>query len=249
MTQMAPNSRIDEFVQRLQNAAGGNLQSVVLYGSAASGEFDPELSDVNLLCILRNTSFPSLQAVAPVIHWWNRRQDSLPLFMTREELERSTDVFAIEFLDMRRQYRVLFGDDVLKDLEIPMQLHRVQVEYEIREKLLLLRQRVLINRSKRHLKKLLLESVPSFSTLFRHALIALGETPDSHRREALQALARLVGFDPAAINQVLDARERKADINKTDVEALFAAYLNTIEQVAAAVDKMLDQNRSSQPVP
>ena len=64
--------------------------------------------------------------------------------MTRDELERSADVFTIELLDMQQHHRVLFGEDVLKGLQIPMDLHRVQVEYELREKLILLRQHILL---------------------------------------------------------------------------------------------------------
>ena len=38
-----------EFVEKIRAAAGDNLLSVVLYGSAADGEFHPEYSDLNLL--------------------------------------------------------------------------------------------------------------------------------------------------------------------------------------------------------
>ena len=64
--------------------------------------------------------------------------------MSADEMRRSADVFSIEFLDMRRHYRLLWGEDVLKTLEIPMRLHRAQVEYELREKTILLRQRLLM---------------------------------------------------------------------------------------------------------
>jgi len=250
MTNMDPQHRTNELITRLKSASGPNLESVILYGSAASSEFDPSVSDLNVLCILRETSFAALQALAPVMKWWHRREQSLPLFMTREELERSADVFAIEILDMRQQYKVLFGSDVLQGLRIPMDLHRVQVEYELREKLLLLRQRVIAaNAREADLRDLLLESLPSFLTLFRHALIALGEASAPNKREAVNLLARRVGFDPASIHQALDVRERKTDLKKTGVQALFAAYLMIIEQVAAAVDRMLDDDKSKRVVP
>ena len=41
------------------------------------------------------------------------------------------DVFTIELLDMQRHHRVLLGADVVKDLRIPMDLHRVQVRVRI----------------------------------------------------------------------------------------------------------------------
>ena len=60
-------------------------------------------------------------------------------------------------------------------LSIPANLHRVQVEYELREKLALLRQHLLLaSGNDSRLWDLLLRSVSSFATLFRHALIVLG---------------------------------------------------------------------------
>ena len=105
--------------------------------------------------------------------------------MTRDEIERSTDVFTIELLDMQQHHRVVFGEDVLQGLSIPANLHRVQVEYELREKLALLRQHLLLaagNDSR--MWDLLLRSVSSFATLFRHALIVLAHAlqPGSAKR-------------------------------------------------------------------
>lgn len=248
MTKMAPRNRADELVRRLTTAAGNNLQSVILYGSAASGEFRTGTSDINLLCILQDSSFGALCLLMPGIKWWTDRRQRLPLFMTREELEHSADVFAIEFVDMKQHYEVLFGEDVLKNLQIPMSLHRVQVEYELREKLLLLRQRALLTGAReRKLKSLLFESLPSFVTLFRHALIALGEAPSLSKREAIEVLARRVGFDLTQLNLVLEGRESNIDLSNIDVQSLFANYLKVIEQVVAAVDRMLDQERSIRP--
>ena len=115
-----PEKRLNEFVDRLRQAAGDNLESVVLYGSAVSGEYDPEFSNINLLCFLRDTSYPKLQGLAPTVEGWFKDGHRPPLFITREELERSTDVFVIELMDIRRQHKVLFGPDYVGTLEIPM---------------------------------------------------------------------------------------------------------------------------------
>ncbi|HYL16209.1 MAG TPA: nucleotidyltransferase domain-containing protein [Terriglobales bacterium] len=242
---MVTEDKIDDFLRRVREAAGSNIETVILYGSAVSGDFHPEYSNLNLFCVLRDSSFPALQALVPVAKWWDRQKQPPPLWMTREELERCTDVFTIELLDMQRHHRILFGEDVLQDLRIPLHLHRVQVEYELREKLILLRQQLLLaSESNSRLWDLLLRSVPSFVTLFRHALIALGEPAQSGRREAVQALSKQVGFDPSAINQVLDVREHKADPGKMDIKDLFARYLAAIEKVTTAVDKRLDSDAS-----
>jgi hypothetical protein len=162
------------------------------------------------------------------------------LVLTREEIERSTDVFSIELLDMQQRHRVLFGEDVLSGLQIPMHLHRVQLEYELREKLILLRTRLLAASNPKQMWELLLGSLSAFTTLFRHALIALGDQPPSAKRDAVHALTKHIPFDPSAFLQLLDIRERKVEAKQFDVNDVFTRYLAAIQQVTAAVDKMLD---------
>jgi predicted nucleotidyltransferase len=238
---MVPEKQIDDFVSRLRQAAGENLQSVVLYGSAATGEFHDDFSNVNLLCVLRETSFTKLAAMAPAVEWWSGKKRHAPLVLTREELERSADVFSIELLDMQQRHRVLYGDDPLKALSIPMHLHRAQLEYELREKLILLRERLLLDAdSERRLWELLLGSLSAFATLFRHALIALGEVAPHSKREVMQALTTRIQFDPSAFLQLLDIREHKVDRKQFNVKDVFARYLDAVQRITAAVDTMLD---------
>src|ERR1700692_1402789 len=135
---------VNEFVEKLKAAAGTNLRSMILYGSAAAGDYVSDHSDVNLLCVLADTSFASIQALAPAAGWWDKKKHRAPLLLSAEDVRRSADVFSIEFLDMRLHYRVLGGEDVLKALDIPMRLHRAQLEYELREKTILLRHRLLM---------------------------------------------------------------------------------------------------------
>ncbi len=243
---MVPEDKINEFVEKIRAAAGANLEGVILYGSAASGDYHPEFSNVNLFCVLRDGSYAKLQPLAPVVKWWDQQKQPAPLFMTREELERSTDVFAIELLDMVQHHRVLWGEDPIKSLQIPMRLHRIQVEYELREKLILLRQHLLLaGDDESRIRELLLRSVASFATLFRHALIALGESAPATRRDAVALLSARVGFDPWAIEQVLDVREQKADGKKLRAFEIVGRYLDAVEKVTSAVDRMLQPDGRS----
>ncbi len=244
--QMIPEKKIDDFVSRLRAAAGANLESVILFGSAVAGDFHPEFSNVNLFCVLRDSSFAALQALAPAVKWWDGQKQPPPLFMTRAEIERSTDVFTIELIDMQQHHRVLFGENILQGLSIPADLHRLQVEYELREKLALLRQHlVLASGNDSRLWEVMLRSVSSFATLFRHALIVLGHDAPVGKREAVQALSKQIGFDASGILQVLDVREQKSNRKNFNVADVFSRYLAALEQVTAAVDRMLDSGTVS----
>jgi len=238
---MVQEKLIGDFVSRLRQAAGDNLESVILFGSAVAGDFHPEFSNVNLFCVIRDSSFAALQSLAPAVKWWAAQKQPPPLFMTRGEIARSVDVFTIELIDMQQHHRVLFGEDLVQGLAIPANLHRVQVEYELREKLALLRQHLLLASGKdSRMWELLTRSVSSFVTLFRHALIVLGHSAPVGKREAVHALSKQIGFDASGILEVLDVRERKLDRKKFDVADVFARYLAAVEQVTTAVDKMLD---------
>ena len=238
---IVPEKQISEFVGRLEQAAGTNLQSVILYGSATSGEYDAEYSNINLVCVLKDTSLPKLLALAPVAEWWTEQKHPAPLVITRQELESSADVFSIELMDIQRHHRVLFGQDFVAPLQIPMHFHRAQLEYELREKLILLRQELLLaGGNQQRTWDLLLRSLPAFATLFRHALIVQGQPVPATRREVVRTLAGSLGWDGSPFEHVLDIREHRADRKQFEVGEVAARYLAAAEQVTAAVDRMLD---------
>jgi hypothetical protein len=56
----------------------------------------------------------------------------------------------------------------------------------------------------------------------------------------VQALSKQIGFDASGILQVLDVKEGKSERKQFEVADVFARYLAALEQVTAAVDKMLD---------
>jgi hypothetical protein len=176
-----------------------------------------------------------------VVESWVTQKRHAPLLITRDELERSADVFAIELMDMKQQHRVLFGPDLIAPLKIPMQLHRAQLEYELREKLILLRQRMMIAaKDEKRTWELMLRSLPAFTTLFRHALIAQGSSAPATKRESVKILAGNLGFDASPFEHLLDIREHRADPKKFRVQEIAARYLAAVEQVTGAVDRMLD---------
>src|SRR6185312_10317080 len=109
---MTLDQHLKELVQRLTGACGDNLVSVVLHGSAASDDFHPEFSDVNILGVLNDLSLSAMQAISPVVAWWTGLNYPAPLFFTHQELLATADVYAIEMLDINSRHRILHGKDV-----------------------------------------------------------------------------------------------------------------------------------------
>src|ERR1700733_15910883 len=133
--------KLQELVDRLRKAERDRLVSVILYGSAASGNHHGEFSDLNVLCVLTRITPSELADAEPIFKWWRAQGNPSPLLLSEEELRTSTDCFPIEFEDMKERRRVLHGPDLIQDLAIDRTFYRAQVEMELRSKLLRLRQK------------------------------------------------------------------------------------------------------------
>lgn len=236
---MLEEKHLTHFANRLKDCGGANLVTVVLYGSAAAQEFHAEFSDVNMLCVVRELTPSHLKALSPAVVEWTRNGHPAPLIFPRNELERAADVFAIEMLDIKQHHRILHGEDIFQELRIPMDRHRIQLEHELRTKLLFLRQHYLLSSGdSRRVLNLMLDSVSNFITLFRHALITLGETPPHAKREIAERLAQCLRFEAKPFADLLQIRERKLKAESLEVEGTFAGFLQAIETVIQAVDAL-----------
>ena len=230
---------LTELVSRLRQAAGENLRAVVLYGSAVDHDFR-EHSDLNTLCLLHRLEGADLENLRPVGLWWWQKGHPPPLVFTLAELRNSADVFSIELLDMKARHRMLEGADFFAELEVPMVLHKLQVERELRINVIRLRQSFLRSRGRRsELSELLIASASSFATLLRHALIAMGEDAPASGREAADRLAKLIAVNVAPFHRVLDLRDGKSAAGELNLEMVLESYIDFVASVAEEIDRRL----------
>jgi predicted nucleotidyltransferase len=230
--------KLHELVDRLKHAQREHLQSVILYGSAATGEHNEHFSDVNVLCVLDQVTPTALADSEPIFKWWRALGNPPPLLLGEEELRTSTDCFPIEFHDMQERRRVLFGPDVIENLVIEKIFYRAQIEMELRAKLLRLRQKAAeVLAEKPVLLRLMIDSVPNFLVLARHALLVSGLPSGWRKREVARHLPD-IGVDSIPFDTLLDLRDQSKFARDVDPEALFEAYLHSIEALVRHVDRI-----------
>jgi predicted nucleotidyltransferase len=227
-----------ELVDRLKQAQGERLRSVILYGSAAAGEHNEHFSDLNVLCVLTHVTPAELAASASIFEWWRKLGNPSPLLLSEEELRTSTDCFPIEFHDMQERRRVLFGPDAIEDLVIDRTFYRAQVEMELRTKLLRLRQKAAdVLSNKPALLRLMIDSVPNFLVLARHALL-VSELPSGFRKREVVRHLPDIGVDATPFDTLLDLRDQSKLAGDVDPATLFASYLKQIEVLVGHVDQL-----------
>jgi hypothetical protein len=229
------------FIDDLKASHGTNLASVILYGSAAMGDFAAQAADYNLLIALRQIRPKDLRAAQACMREWQRLGHPLPVYFTVAELKEAGDVFPIEFHQMERTRRVLYGEDVLADVKISDNFLRHQTEYELRSKLLRLRRLYIpASASVEKLSHLMTESLINFTTLFRAVLLLHGIEPPLTKQAIIESTVKHLKIEAEPFEKIFEIREDSASktLNEVSANQLFAGYMEQIERVIDAVDKI-----------
>ena len=95
------HEQIRSFTEILIIELGKNLQSVTVVGSSLTSDFRAGKSDINTVLVLGKIQQGSLKQVARLAKPMSKNKISPPLLMTTSYIERSLDVFGVEFLEFQ----------------------------------------------------------------------------------------------------------------------------------------------------
>ncbi|MBE7515871.1 MAG: hypothetical protein HS105_04555 [Chloracidobacterium sp.] len=238
---MEMNHHFDAFIDDLRSTHGTNLVSVILFGSTAAGDYVPKMSDHNILIALDHIGPEDLRNAYACVREWTRLGHPAPVYFTVSELKNAADVFPIEFHQMSASRAVLYGPDLLDDLKISDTFLRLQTEYELRSKLLKLRQQYIpASHTVDGLKRLMAESLSSFAALFGAALLISGKTPPAKKRDIVAMAAKEFTLDIEPFEKIFSIRKNvdEPKLDESSANGLFGEYLKQIERVIAAVDAL-----------
>lgn len=227
---------LDDFTLTLKSAYQNGLVSVILYGSAASGEFIDKQSNINLLVVLEDCGLENLKKISPEINK-NRFQLIKPLFFTEEYIKSSLDVFPVEFLDMKENYLLLYGKDVLSGLEIDIKNLRFQCEHELKAKLISLKNVYLGSKDRAFLRNLLFKSCTSILHILRNFVRLRGKGPAYRKDDALEQIHNELLLDTANFSKILDFKKNNLRLSYREIEALFFALVADLEKIVSAIDR------------
>lgn len=232
--------KADEFTRRLASTYGDQLVSAVLYGSAARGDYREGVSDLNLLVILRATDAASLRSGSQLAREWASGGNPPPLVLSESEWRASADVFPIEYGDMRDAHILLHGADPFAGVGIRWRDLRLQCEHELKSKQIRLREHyLLVADDAEGLGRLLVQSFPTFLTLFRAGLrLARQEVPRAPD-QVIGAIAALAEFDPEPFLAVHRARGGDGAFAPKPDDPIVSGYLDTVKRTTSWLDRLV----------
>lgn len=229
--------RAEEYAEELGIILGDSLVSVVLYGSVARAEHRTGRSDINLLVIARELGIDQLRATAKSARQWAEAGNPPPMMLSAEEWRNSSDVFALEYSDIRDAHVILAGSDPFAETRIRREHLRLQVEREFRSKKIQLREGYLATGdAPDELGELLIRSLSTFLLLFRALLRLAGRPVPRDPRQLVAETSQIVGFSPDSFLEILDARSGDGALSVGIQSPLPAAYLTVIDRCVSWLD-------------
>ena len=225
---------LKQFVESLTKVAGEKLLSVVLYGSAARGDFHEKTSDFNLILVLEDLRPATLEELSPLLRRWIKKGHPSPRLFTPSLINESADVFPMEMLDLQNCRVVLFGRDAFGGLSLSRANLRLQCERELRTKLMRLREAyVECHDLPQELKVLLTSSYTTFVAVFRGCLSLLGGKVPVRNADVVAAFCQRASLEPGVFEEV--DRLKRGEVPRQALKTVFAGYY---EQLSRAVDKI-----------
>jgi hypothetical protein len=228
-------SALDRASDALQRRLGENLISLALYGSAVRGMLVPGVSDLNLLIVLAESTPDAHAAVGDALQG---RIRITPFIVGRKGLERSMGVFAGKFRSIRRNYKVLHGEDPFEKIEISEKTARFICEQALRNlRLRAVRAFVRFGGQPKAYREYLLHAEPNiFTNLSEIVRLAGTEIPHDFA-DRVPILEKHLGADVSVLRDLLSFKEKPRRLSADEIRGFHARLFGLLDHAVRWVEE------------
>jgi predicted nucleotidyltransferase len=204
--------RLDELKTSLTAALGDDLACLLIYGSAARGEYREGQSDIDLMVVLKEAAHDELAAISNPLQLARFSARIETMILTVAEIPRAADVFPLLYDDIRRCHVLLAGSDPFSALEISDRHRRLRIEQELREAQIRLRRAVVDAQGAREaLAGAVFRKTRQIRGSLRALLALRGRDVGDDLESVLGQCAAIYGVDLAPLQKVHEAPEAAHD--------------------------------------
>mgnify|MGYP003394526746 FL=1 len=204
-----------EDIEEIKKILGENLVTLAEYNNG---------DETRCLAICNNLDFKTLTDLKKV--------DIVPMVFTKDEIKNAVDVFPVEFLNIKKRRTILYGEDILKDIEVSKEKLRHQLEFEFRSKLIHLRQAYLKSDGN-DLDDLILNAVPTLAPIIG-ALMYIKGMEVKYDPDLVKVM---VGIDTKVVMEIHKIRTGKAKF-EGDKNKYIERLINVLTRAGEIIDKM-----------
>ncbi|MGB2662018.1 MAG: hypothetical protein WBD04_06510 [Candidatus Omnitrophota bacterium] len=231
---------LEPYLNEIIQAYDKDIVSIFAYGSVTGPDYNPKTSDINLAIVLKEVSLEKLKPVLKTAKSGMKRKVTAPLFLSPSYIKMSLDTFPMEFMSMKDSRLVLAGDDVLADVEVDKADLRRECEYQLKGKLLTIRQAYLeqgLNR--KGLEGLVKNSFRALLPVFQNVLRLRNESLPTGKEEILCQMGEEYDLDVSSFLEILRDKKTDGRIGGKPLEEFLEDFLKQLERLTDIVDGMM----------
>jgi hypothetical protein len=226
-------------VEDLLKGHASNIHSFHVVGSAVIPDYNEKLSDINSVVVLHSMDLRFVEFLAPLGKKYGNKRIAAPLVMTPEYIMNSLDAFPVEFLDFKFIHKTVYGDDILRGLELDRNNLRLQCEREVKTKLINARQGYISSLGEKEpLEAALVRSITGSMALFRAIIVFLGKEPPVPRAEVIKTLGTATGLDTDIFQELLLLKAGLIRPKEHELHELFERYYLALESTGKIIDAL-----------
>ncbi len=159
--------------------------------------------------------------------------------MTPLYIERSRDVFGVEFLDFQLTHRTILGEDPFIAVQVEKDDVRLQCERELKAMLVRLRQGYVAAAGDKGLvEDILISTAKGLVPLVRAMLWLSGIERPQTMETALKKAAVQFQVDLEAVVAAERWRYTKPRLTQADIQSAFTAILEAVDRLTTTIDEM-----------
>ena len=228
---------LDKFIEELKNTLGENLVSVIAFGSQANVE--DAKSNLNLMIVTNDLTAENLYDISKPVKKWVKGKNPIPVIMNRDEWYSSFDVYAIEYADIKENYRIIYGEDLIPTICINKYFLRLQCESELKNLLLKYKNNFLMNvKSDREMKKLLNNVIKTLLVIFRSVLRLHDSAVPYRAVDIIEFASNYLSFNKIVMSKIAKVRYENEDYTKQELLFIEAELVKDIQNILKQVDAM-----------
>jgi len=230
----------EDFIKQMKSIFGAELISIYLYGSAARDEYIQGKSDVNFLVIIQPDGLINLSSVWEYLPRFRKLGIATPLVLTSSYVDSSLDTFPLEFLNMMEANSLILGEDILAELKINNDHLRLQIERELKSKLLSLRQGYMESLGSRDgIQNLISISLPAFTAIFRGTLyIKDVATGKGDSLTVFNLIEKTFKLRKGLFKDLYDIKMEVSKTNTSELISLTEEYMEAVRTIFKKIDKL-----------
>lgn len=228
---------LDKLIENLKEELGDNLASVIAFGSQAN--VDDAKNNLNLMIITNTLNAEDLYAISKPVHKWVKAKNPIPVIMNREEWHSSFDVYSIEYADIKENYRLIYGEDLVPSIYINKHFLRLQCESETKNLLLKYKNNFLMNiNSDKEMKKLLSNVIKTLLVIFRSVLRLHNCAVPYRAIDIIEFVSNYLSFNKIVMLKLAKVKYEGDDYTKKELLYIEAELVKDIQNILQQIDAM-----------